>query len=51
VDVDADGAGGGCFGAFLVKPGPFHPGRSFGAVGTTGAFIMEVELEMMGCFR
>jgi hypothetical protein len=44
------GRGGGLT-AFLVNPGPFHLGRSFGVVGTTGALVVEVELEMMGCFR
>ena len=51
VDADPRVVRGAGFGAFLVNEGPFHPGRSLGAVGTTGALIMEVELEMIGCFR
>jgi hypothetical protein len=52
IDTDGDGAGPeGCFAVFFTNPGPFHSGRPFMAAGLTGALIIELELEITGCFR
>jgi hypothetical protein len=52
MDPDEDGAerevG---FAVFFTNPGPFHSGRPFMAAGLTGALMIELELEITGCFR